>query len=272
MSWHGSFSYLWKITFGINHQKWCFPAASISHYHNFKLLSYFCGTITSHRTVLSHFASKESNRYRAGRGWKYSLQIHVEYMTQPDEGSGFGEAKMIYRQCRERGTKKPHVSAGSILCSVLPVPVTLKFSFQLTSCATLLSYYQSVHWKHLSVCGGTCTEVWLLLLPLLHVHAYCNFWVDTQSEALPPSTVLCGCDKTKNASPIHAWNCWSHNILYLRSYQRCECVAWRCSDGGQWGWPSTSICALTLVILCSLKQTLVTGQPLFFLHKVHFIT
>lgn len=172
ISQHGSFSYLWKITFGINHQKWCFPAASVSHYHNFKLLSYFCGTITSHSTVLSHLASKESNRYRAGRGWKYSLQIQVEYMTQPDEGSRFGEAELIHRQRRERGTKKPHVSAGSILCSVLPVPVTLKLSFQLTPCATLLSYYQSVHWKHLLVCGGTRTALFL---------------------AAPTSSIACAC-------------------------------------------------------------------------------
>lgn len=42
------------------------------------------------------------------------------------DGSIFGKAEMIYRQCQERGTDEPHVSPGSLLCSPLPVPVTSK--------------------------------------------------------------------------------------------------------------------------------------------------
>lgn len=53
--WHWSSSYLWKITFSINHQKRCFPAASISNNHNFQFTSLFYSTVTSPNTVLSHF-------------------------------------------------------------------------------------------------------------------------------------------------------------------------------------------------------------------------
>ena len=56
---HCSSSYLWKIPFCINHQKRCFPAASISHNHNFQFFYLFSGsTISSLGTVLCHLASK----------------------------------------------------------------------------------------------------------------------------------------------------------------------------------------------------------------------
>lgn len=67
-------------------------------------------------------------------------------------------------------------------------------------------------------------SVWLLLLPLLHLRACHIFWVDTQCEAQPPSTVLCMWDKTKK-SPTTMMK----SQLSLQSYQCHKCDLW-CSD------------------------------------------
>lgn len=148
--------------------------------------------------------------------------------------------------------------------SVLPVPVTLKLSFQLTPYATLPSYYRSVHWKHLLVCGGKSTAL-SLAAPTSSIACACLLqFLGGYSIWSTASITLCnaGAIKPKMPSPIYAWNCWTHSYIYiLISIER------RCPDGSQWRWPSTSISALTLGNWFSLKQTLVTSQPLYFLRK-----
>lgn len=67
---HRSFSYLWKITFGINHHQWSFPAASVSHYDNLKFICTPVGTVASPGTFVCHSAPKA---VRGSPGRKHEL-------------------------------------------------------------------------------------------------------------------------------------------------------------------------------------------------------
>lgn len=121
IGWYGSSAYLWKITFSINHQQWCFPTASISHYHYFELLSSLCGTTSSRSTVLHHLASKTIKQVPSRTGLR-SLPPHLGQV----HGRAWWVMDLYVWSSWDDLLSREGVLAGSILCSPLPVPVTLK--------------------------------------------------------------------------------------------------------------------------------------------------
>lgn len=283
MTWRGSSSYLWKITFSINHQKWCFPAASISHYHNFKLFSFLCGAITGRSTVLCHVrlqTIKQGEDSPSGFKSKTCQSLMNLYLER---------LRWFTGSVKQRGTDEPHVLPGSSL------------SLLTTSC--------SCHTEAVSNWPPT-----RLPCPCYQPARWEHLWVRTELQQMSACTcgaVESGCSHFLYCMPIsfHGWvlnlkHCLHtdrrervrqpcrYSLLMLKSSRQvfvCFCVvtaavfldyyrwsyeceaSWRRSDDSEWAECASNLVPpleffFSFVNLLSQKRILVKGQSLFFLN------
>lgn len=210
-------SYLWKIPFGVNHQKRCFPAASVPHYHNFKFLSLFCVTTAGPGTVLCHVLPLNKVKQVPGRTRQKMLPPDWS-LTKEKSKSTFGMAEICEEQQNSWFTR--YLSAHRFLflsfwrCFQLnPHPPTL------LSCPIIRLLSEAHTWGY---------RVWLHLLPplqgLLISHSGCE-----QMKRLPPQK---GGRENKEKLP---------NVTYEAAFtqkgltpedflSRHECESWRSSD------------------------------------------